>query len=99
MRLVCRRIATKSSKSLWTSAMTTTDSGGSAGAFAGPTKASSAHTRTRRKKILARFRKTQIGARTTVLPHTVKQQKFSENIDLRRAPSIGVHHKLPSLTE
>jgi len=68
-----------------------------AGASAGPTQASSAHTRTRRKKILARLRETRTGARTKVLPHIVKQQKFSENIELRRAPSIAVHHRLPRL--
>src|SRR5216683_1150087 len=89
-------MATKSSKSLWISPMATTDSGGSAGAFAGPAHPSTADTRTRRTKIQRRWGETQTG-RTIFLPPMGKQQNSSEKIEFRRAPSIAVHLRLPEL--
>src|ERR1700674_1710058 len=83
IRLVCRRMATKSSKALWTSAMATMDSGGSAGAFDGPAHAGIADTRTRRTELQARWEESQTGGRTIFLPPIAEPQNFGENIAFR----------------
>src|SRR6202011_1895008 len=72
------------------------DSGGSAGAFAGPAHAMSADTRSKRTEMQARWGETRTGGRAIFLP-PAKQQNFSENIAFRRASSIGVHLRLPEL--
>src|SRR6267142_6754223 len=89
-------MATKSSKSLCTSATAIMDSRGSGGAFAGPGHAVTADKMSRRKNIQARGTEIQTGRRNTSLPLKAESQKFSENIRVAGCP-YWAHLRLPTL--
>src|ERR1700720_564016 len=76
-------MATKSSKSLWTSPMATTDSGAFTGAVAGPAHAGTAQTRTSSREMWALWVETHTGRRSTFLTpksHLDNPQIFIESI-------------------
>src|SRR5258705_10151661 len=82
-------MATKSSKSLCTSATAIMDSRGSGGAVAGPGLAVTADNVSRRNNIQARRTEIQTGRRNTSLPLKARSQKFSENIRFCRVSLFG----------
>src|SRR5437879_1854774 len=88
---------TKSSKSLWTSAIATMASRACNAVFAGRGHADTAHTVSRRTNTLVQRAKKWTRGRNTSLSSKAKPRKFSENIGVLPGCPVRAHLRLLAL--